>query len=130
MPNPTLRLHLLALNAKGNVEVLLDGEPHHLPAGDPAVVHELPTTPGSHELAFAGRVPLGRTGQAAARIDLPEDGVVDVHYALPAMPRMRGEVSDEPDEVPGKEWRRVIFAVLLFTAASWMVSLAWLFLPR
>ncbi|MEL4358747.1 MULTISPECIES: hypothetical protein [unclassified Luteococcus] len=122
---PTLRLHLLAINARGDVAVQLDGQPHQLAAGDPAVVHQLTTSPGPHELVFSGRVPLGRTGDAAAVVEVPEQGDVDVYYALPAMPRMRGEVSDEPDAVPGREWRRVIFAVILLTVATWAVSLAW-----
>lgn len=125
---PVLRLHLLALNARGPVEVRVDGQEHWLEAGSPAVIHEIPVAAGEHELEFVGRVSWGRTGRAAAEVHVPEAGALDLHYALPAIPGMRGEVSDEPDAVPGKEWRITIPAVLGLLAAVWLFWFAWAFL--
>ncbi|MGO4956849.1 hypothetical protein ACTQ49_06205 [Luteococcus sp. Sow4_B9] len=127
MADPTiLRLHALAINAKEPLLVHLDREPHHLEAGDPAVVHDLEVSPGRHELEVIGRVPTGRTGLAAAAIEVPEGSTVDVHYALPAVARMRGEISDEPDVVPGREWRIAIPAVLGLLAVVWGTWFAWM----
>ncbi|WP_420176709.1 hypothetical protein [Luteococcus sp. OSA5] len=127
MAEPTiLRLHALAINAKEPLLVHLDGEPRHLEAGDPAVVHDLPVSPGRHEIEVVGRVATGRTGLAAAAIEVPEGATVDVYYALPAMGRMRGEIGHEPDTVPGREWRVTIPAVLGLLAVVWGTWFAWM----
>jgi len=127
-PDSTLRLHLLAANARGDLTLWVDGTEHRLAAGDPAVVHELAVTPGVHELEFLGRVPTGLTGRAAASVEVPEGGVLDVHYALPAMARMRGEVSDSPDQVPGREWAVALPSVLALLVAVWGFWFAWVLL--